>query len=130
MTESKTKPAKDPTALKIASFRTKEGVWAEFCNKAEAQGLTATDVLKAAMEQFINGEYQPSSQYHNSIMTRDDVVEIANTVVSTLSISTDKRIDNVMTVVHTSFDELTDKLTALELEVSSIKKFYSIGPVS
>lgn len=125
MTESKTKPAKDPNALKIASFRTKEGVWAEFSRKAEAQGLTATDVLKAAMEQFISGEYQLSPQHHDSIMTRDDVLEIVNTVISTHTDDTDKCNDAVMT----TFAGLIAKLTTLELDVINLKKFDSIEPV-
>jgi len=73
MVESKIKITKDPNALKIASFRTKEGVWADFCSKADEQGLTATDVLKAAMVQFISGEYQPSTRYHDNYTVLADI---------------------------------------------------------
>jgi hypothetical protein len=81
----KPKQDKDPNALKIASFRTKEGVWAEFCQKAEDQNLTATDVLKAAMDQFIAGEYNPrlyaTIGMHHDALTRHDVLEIVNTAI-------------------------------------------------
>jgi hypothetical protein len=81
----KPKQDKDPNALKIASFRTREGVWAEFCQKAEEQDLTATDVLKAAMDQFIAGEYNPrvyaAISMHHDALTRHDVLEIVNTAI-------------------------------------------------
>ena len=104
------KLSKDPNALKIASFRTKEGVWAEFCQKAESIGLTATDVIKAAMEQFINGTYSPlnihtavstNTAHHDNVLTHDDVLEIVNTAVSTLSLSNH---DDVMTRIDTAID--------------------------
>jgi hypothetical protein len=104
------KPAKDPNALKIASFRTKEGVWTEFCQKAESIGLTATNVIKAAMEQFINGDYSPYSRHtavstndvhHDSVLTHDDVIEIVNTAVNTLSLSNH---DDVMTRINDAID--------------------------
>ncbi len=84
-TIGKPKADKDPNALKLASFRTKEGIWAEFCQKAESINLTATDVLKAAMDQFISGEYDPRvyvpSRHHDSGMTRNDVTDIVNDVI-------------------------------------------------
>jgi hypothetical protein len=104
------KPAKDPNALKIASFRTKEGVWTEFCQKAESIGLTATDVIKAAMEQFINGNYSPYSihtavstndAHHDSVLTHNDVMEIVNTAVNTLSLPNH---DDVMTRINDAID--------------------------
>jgi antitoxin component of RelBE/YafQ-DinJ toxin-antitoxin module len=65
------------------------------------EGLTATDVLKAAMEQFINGDYHPQNgmsdtRHHDSVLTHNDVVEIVNTVVSTLSLPSS---DNINTLV-------------------------------
>jgi hypothetical protein len=85
----KPKVEKDPNALKLASFRTKEGIWAEFCQKAETMNLTATDVLKAAMDQFIAGEYDPRvyvpSRHNDNVLTRDDVLEIVTTAINTSS---------------------------------------------
>ena len=119
-TDVYTKPNKDPNALKISSFRTKEGVWAEFCNKAESIGLTATDVLKAAMEQFINGEYQPtvgaSTQHHDNVLTCNDVLEIVNTVISTLSIPND---ESIHTLVSTHINTTVTRLTELETSTHS-----------
>jgi hypothetical protein len=106
----KPKVEKDPNALKLASFRTKEGIWAEFCQKAETMNLTATDVLKAAMDQFIAGEYDPRvyvpSRHNDNILTRNDVLEIVNTAINTLS----KDSDNVLTRsdVLTIVDERID----------------------
>jgi hypothetical protein len=109
ITSGKPNQGKDPNALKIASFRTKEGVWAEFCQKAESIGLTATDVLKAAMEQFIAGEYSPTMGkllvHHDSrtdgILTKDEV----NTAVMT-------RIDEA---IDKQIKPLVDRTVADEL---------------
>ena len=132
----KPKPVKDPNSLKIASFRTKEGVWADFCSKAEEQGLTATDVLKAAMEQFINGEYQPtdraSVQHRDSVLTRNDVLEIVNTVIGTLSIPTDEGINTLVsthinTAVKSEIDRALEPISeAIEALKSDIVR--SIAP--
>jgi DNA-binding protein Fis len=109
-TIGKPKPDKDPNALKLASFRTKEGIWAEFCQKAESINLTATDVLKAAMDQFIAGEYDPRvyvpSRHNDSGMTRNDVIDIVNTAISTLSTQNDSVLtrDDVMTIVNEYID--------------------------
>ena len=84
----------DRDKLKIASFRTKESVWADFTAAANSIGLTATDVIKAAMEQFIAGEYIPS--INTSVgttvstepnITRDEIQELINTAVS-MAVST------------------------------------------
>lgn len=116
---------KDPNALKIASFRTKEGVWSEFCNKAESIGWTATDVLKAAMEQFIAGEFQPtvgtSARHHDSVLTRHDVLEIVNTAIMTLSIPTEESIHTLVnTAISTTVVRLTEQLAEVKEE---LKKF-------
>jgi hypothetical protein len=118
-----TKPVKDPNALKIASFRTKEGVWANFCQKAESIGLTATDVIKAAMEQFINGDYSPYSihtavstntVHHDNVITHSDVLEIVNTAVSTLPNTI-----AVEELVKTKTEPLADLLAELETYTQS-----------
>lgn len=105
-----TKQTKDPNALKIASFRTKEGVWAEFSKKAESIGLTATDVIRASMEQFISGTYNPygvstavsTNPIHNDdVLTRHDVIEIVNTAIDTLSLPSN---DDVNTRIDDAID--------------------------
>lgn len=82
----KPKVEKDPNALKLASFRTKEGIWAEFCQKAESINLTATDVLKAAMDQFISGEYDPRiyvpSRRNDDGLNHHDVKNIVDQAIS------------------------------------------------
>lgn len=141
-TIGKPKPDKDPNALKIASFRTKEGVWAEFSIKAESDGLTATDVLKAAMEQYLSGEYNPRVitgistpvRHTNNGLTRNDVLEIVNTAIST-AISTEQLNDSIMTAIsmlslQTATDVNTLVSTALvpiEAELEGLKKFDAIG---
>ena len=97
----------DRDKLKIASFRTKEGVWADFTAAANKLGLTATDVIKAAMEQFIAGEYLPSintgtytAVNTQSGITRDEIQQLIDTAVST-AINTESIEASVMTIVNT-----------------------------
>ena len=118
------KPTKDPNALKIASFRTKEGVWGEFCQKAESMGMTATDVIKAAMAEFIDGSYNPvgihtavstDNVHHDNALTRNDILEIVSTVISTEQINS-----HIMTAIgtlsiHTASDVNTAIHTAINL---------------
>jgi hypothetical protein len=49
----------DRNKLKIASFRTTDGDWFDFSQAAESNGLTATDVLKACMVEYLQGTYTP-----------------------------------------------------------------------
>ena len=137
-TIGKSKQDKDPNALKIASFRTKEGVWAEFSSKAESDGLTATDVLKAAMEQYINGEYNPrimtgintTVRHADNGMTRDEVLDIVNTaistVVSTLAMPTEEQVNALVstaisTAVSTEFikDSIMIAINTLSLQTAN-----------
>jgi hypothetical protein len=111
----KPKQDKDPNALKIASFRTKEGIWAEFCQKAEAQNLTATDVLKAAMDQFIAGEYNPrvyaAIGVHHDALTRHDVLEIVNTAI-------DRRVREATEIALVPISESVANLQSQVTEIS------------
>jgi hypothetical protein len=50
----------DRAKLKIASFRTTDGDWYDFSQAAESNGLTATDVLKACMVEYLAGTYSPA----------------------------------------------------------------------
>ena len=125
------KLSKDPNALKIASFRTKEGVWAEFCQKAESIGLTATDVIKAAMEQFINGTYSPmnihtavstlSLSNHDDVMTRIDTA-IDNRVLPLIESATARVVANdkaLEEMVKVNIEPLADLLAELETYTQS-----------
>ena len=87
--------------LKIASFRTTDGAWAEFTAAARAIGLTATDVLKAAMEQFVAGEYSPAVNTGISTgvstspsISREEIQQLIDTAVST-AISMQSRHDDM-----------------------------------
>jgi antitoxin component of RelBE/YafQ-DinJ toxin-antitoxin module len=139
----------DRDKLKIASFRTKEGVWADFTAAANRVGLTATDVIKAAMEQFIAGEYIPSIRtgIHTTVstpvdITRDEIQELIDTAVSTAvsmaidtnintSVSTETIEANIMTVISTlSLPTNKDVSTAIDTalvplrdEISSLSEF-------
>jgi hypothetical protein len=109
----KPKADKDPNALKLASFRTKEGIWAEFCQKAESINLTATDVLKAAMDQFIAGEYDPRvyvpSRHNDNGLTREDVMTLINTAINTSPDTSE-----IEQLVKAQIEPLADLLTELE----------------
>jgi hypothetical protein len=77
--------------VKIASFRITKGLWAEFCTKAEGQRLTATDVLKVAIERFLNGEFDMSTHggtavFPSQLPPQADIQELVNTAVSTASL--------------------------------------------
>ena len=96
-------------------------------------GMTATDVIKAAMAEFIDGSYNPvgihtaistGNIYHDSVLTRNDILEIVNTAVSTLSLPNH---DVVMTIVNTAIDNRivplieshTDRLAEIEAYIKS-----------
>ncbi len=148
----------DRDKLKIASFRTKEGVWADFTAEANKRGLTATDILKIAMEQFINGEYTPTinTGVHTLVrtqpsITRDEIQELIDTAVST-AISTETIAANIMTVIstlslltnqdvstaiNTALVPLTDEISEvaefsrnLQGEIAKVKKSLSVGVAS
>jgi hypothetical protein len=103
----RTKQYKDPSALKIASFRTKEGVWAEFCDKAESVNLTATDVLKMAMAEFIDGRYVPNvgkllvrhDNRNDDVLTKDEINKLIDAAIGRASLPDDEHTDNVLTNV-------------------------------
>ena len=121
----KPKVEKDPNALKLASFRTKEGVWAEFCQKAESINLTATDVLKAAMDQFVNGEYDPRvyapSRHHHDGISRNDVVDIVNSAIADSIAKLEPNNEAVMTVINTlSLPSHDDVNTRIKAEVEPL----------
>ncbi len=77
-------------SLKIASFRTTRKTWARFCATSEKLGLTATDVIRSAMEQLETGEFVPTTSSGNALhttkvgqLTRDDVDTAIHTAIST-----------------------------------------------
>lgn len=131
----------DRDKLKIASFRTKEGVWADFTLAANKIGLTATDVIKAAMEQFIAGEYIPSINTSVSTtvstepnITRDEIQQLIDTAVSTAvstaidtsidtSVSTETIEASIMTVINTlSLPTNEDVSTAINTALVPIRE--------
>jgi hypothetical protein len=91
MNDDLTETGKDRHTLKIASFRTREGDWADFCATAAKNNLTATDVLKAAMEQYTAGEYAPlintgmTNSSKTFSITREEVEELISTAIGVLS---------------------------------------------
>jgi hypothetical protein len=113
MSEELTEVSKDRNALKIASFRTKEGDWADFCAAAANNNLTATDVLKAAMEQYTAGEYVPlmntgmtNSFRASSNITREEIQELIGTALSALSIELDELRAEVNSLKISAQDDL------------------------
>jgi hypothetical protein len=53
------KPKPTSTDPKLVNFRTTWGHWQDFCAAAEAEGYTASQVLKAAMADFISKRWSP-----------------------------------------------------------------------
>jgi hypothetical protein len=50
-------PPTDRDKVKIASFRITEGEWYDFSEEADRQNVTATDVIKGAIRNFMAGEF-------------------------------------------------------------------------
>jgi antitoxin component of RelBE/YafQ-DinJ toxin-antitoxin module len=109
----------DRDKLKIASFRTKEGVWADFTAAANKRGLTATDVIKACMEQFTSGEYIPivnTTVNTQSTITREEIQDLIDTAIST-AIDTEAITSDVLTTV--SMNVNTEMIATLSSRIDS-----------
>jgi hypothetical protein len=50
-------PPLDRDKVKIASFRITEGEWFDFSQACEKEDLTATDILKGAIRNFLGGTF-------------------------------------------------------------------------
>jgi hypothetical protein len=90
----------DRNKLKIASFRTTDGDWFDFSQAAESNGLTATDVLKACMLEYLQGTYTPVINTPVSKrlqaaqgVTADEVQALISTAISTAPVNDDLRIE-------------------------------------
>jgi hypothetical protein len=87
--------------VKIASFRITKGLWTEFCDKAESQRLTATDVLKMAIERFLSGELDMSSYKGtpppqlSQVAPDEDVRSLVDTAVSKMCLPLVARIEAI-----------------------------------
>jgi hypothetical protein len=88
----------DRNKLKIASFRTTDGDWFDFSQAAESNGLTATDVLKACMVEYLQGTYTPVINTPVSMrlqaaqgVTADEVQALISTAISTAPVNDDLR---------------------------------------
>lgn len=103
------------STMMMASFRIDREVWSAFGAIAKRERLTVTDVLTAYIQKCTDKD---GTEYGVMIGT--------DASASTDTYDTDKFNDAVMTAVSTAFDQLTKKITDLELEVVSIKKFDSI----
>jgi hypothetical protein len=88
----------DRNKLKIASFRTTDGDWFDFSQAAESNGLTATDVLKACMVEYLQGTYKPVVNTPVSMrlqaaqgITADEAQALISTAISTAQGNDDLR---------------------------------------
>ena len=109
----------DRDKLKIASFRTKEGVWADFTAAANKRGLTATDVIKACMEQFTSGEYIPivnTTVNTQPTITREEIQDLIDTAIST-AIDTEAIASDVLTAV--SMNVNTEMIATLSSRIDT-----------
>jgi hypothetical protein len=70
---------------KIASFRTKEGDWADFAAHAEKNGFTATDILRSAMSQYVAGSFDPVNTSVSTVTrSNDQIQELLDTAIAPL----------------------------------------------
>lgn len=100
-----------PPTMMMVSFRIDRDLYAKFGGIAKRERLTVTDVLTGYIQSCTDND---KTEYGVSIDT-----------YNTDTYDTDKFNDAVLVAVS----GLTEKLAALELEVSDIKKFDSIESV-
>ncbi len=94
----------DRNKLKIATFRTKEGLWSDFTAAANALGLTATDIIRVAMEQFVAGDYTP----HIPTAVNKVVNTANNTAISTsINTDNDELAQRINTAINTAINTET-----------------------
>lgn len=80
----------DRQKSKIASFRVKESDWADFTAVAEQNGLTATDILKSAMAQYVVGTFDPNTPSVSTKLSDKLVIDTVSTAIAPLQAEIDQ----------------------------------------
>jgi hypothetical protein len=126
-------PPSDRSKVKVASFRISEGEWFDFSEEADRQNVTATDVIKGAIRNFMAGDFvlpepiEPTPELSTSqIGSMADVERIVSTLVDTamgrLSIL---GIDRVTEIARSEVELATapmfDDLLNLQSQLAEVK---------
>jgi hypothetical protein len=97
-------PPSDRDKVKIASFRISEGEWYDFSEEADRQNVTATDVIKKAIRNFMAGDFampapvEPPVKESGKEWTATEIERVVSTAGYI-------RIDETRSIVATAIDE-------------------------
>jgi hypothetical protein len=124
-------PPPDRDKVKIASFRISEGEWFDFSEEADRQNVTATDVIKGAIRNFMAGEFvmpepiEPTPE-PSSIGISADIESLVSTLVNTaigkLSILGIDRVTEIArNEVDLALSPLSNDLLNLQSQLAEVK---------
>jgi hypothetical protein len=123
-------PPPDRDKVKIASFRISEGEWFDFSEEADRQNVTATDVIKGAIRNFMAGEFvMPEPELTPeplNIGIGTDIESLVSTLVNTavgkLSILGIDRVSEIARgEVELGLTPLSDDLVSLQSQLAEVK---------
>jgi hypothetical protein len=123
-------PPLDRSKVKVASFRISEGEWFDFSEEADHQNVTATDVIKGAIRNFMAGYFvmpepiEPTPE-PSSIGIGGDIESLVSTAVDTamgkLSILGIDRVTEIaMNEVELAMSPLSNDLLNLQAQVTEL----------
>ena len=106
----------DRQKSKIASFRVKESEWADFTAMAEQNGLTATDILKSAMAQYVVGTFDPTTPSVSTELSDKLVIDTVSTAIAPLQ----AEIDRLGAMLTTLQDQILDTASIKQLVSTTV----------
>jgi hypothetical protein len=124
-------PPPDRDKVKIASFRISEGEWFDFSEEADRQNVTATDVIKGAIRNFMAGDFvmpepiKPAPETSTSGLGADIeglVSTAVNTAIGKLSILGIDRVTEIArNEVELAVSPLSNDLLNLQAQLAEVK---------
>jgi hypothetical protein len=124
-------PPTDREKTKVASFRISEGEWFDFSEEADRQNVTATDVIKGAIRNFMAGDFvlpepiEPIPEASTSGLGADIeslVSTLVNTAVGKLSILGIDRVTEIARgEVELGLTPLSNDLMNLQAQLAEVK---------
>jgi hypothetical protein len=124
-------PPPDRDKVKIASFRISEGEWFDFSEEADRQNVTATDVIKGAIRNFMAGDFvmpdpiEPTPE-PLALGIGTDIESLVSTLVNTaigkLSILGIDRVTEIArNEVELALSPLSNDLMNLQAQLAEVK---------